>query len=56
MSTAITSSFGTIDLKAYQAGQSVVLSVHSKRFVFANLTRVLNVGEDLVNVDFVANE
>ena len=54
--STLTSSFGYYRFEGIQAGQSVVLAVSAKRFRFANPTRVLNAAEDLVNVDFVANE
>lgn len=36
------------------AGQSYVLSVRSKQFFFAESTRVINLGEDFAELDFVA--
>jgi hypothetical protein len=39
-----------------ETGQTVTVSVSSKRFTFANPTRILNVAEAVEDVDFTAIE
>ena len=49
--TSITNSFGYYEFSDVSPGQTVILSVSSKRFQFT--PRVLNVGEDLYELDFI---
>ncbi|MBA3786621.1 MAG: carboxypeptidase regulatory-like domain-containing protein [Acidobacteria bacterium] len=49
--TSITSSFGYYEFSDVSPGQTVILSVSSKRYQFT--PRVLNVGEDLYDLDFI---
>jgi hypothetical protein len=48
--TTTTNSFGYYRFTDVEVGQSVILNVHSKRYVYA--AKVLNVGEDLYESDF----
>lgn len=49
--TTMTNSFGYYKFTGIEAGQSVVISVTSKRYRYS--PKVLNVGEDLSNSDFI---
>ena len=51
---AVTSSFGYYRFDDIAAGENYVIRVASKRYVFANATRVIAVNDDLTEVDFVA--
>jgi hypothetical protein len=51
---AISSSFGYYRFDDVEAGQNYVISVRSKRFTFANPTRILSVQDELTDVDFTA--
>lgn len=51
-----TSSFGYYRFDDVQVGQTVFVSVSSKRFVFNNPVRVITLNEDIANVDFIADE
>ena len=53
---AVTSSFGYYRFDDIAAGENYVVRVASKRYVFANATRVIAVNDDLTEVDFVAEE
>lgn len=52
--TAITGAFGYYRFDDISTGQTVVLTVGSKRFTFAEPSILVNVGEDVWNVNFVA--
>ncbi len=52
----ITGNFGYFRFDDLEAGQSVVLSVVSKRFTFANPTRVLTLKESIGDVNWISNE
>ncbi len=52
--TAVTGSFGYYRFDEINAGQTVVISVASKRYLFANPTRILSVVDDLADIDFTA--
>lgn len=49
--TTMTNSFGYYNFEDVHPGQTVILSVSSKRFEFA--PKVLNIGEDLYDMDFM---
>lgn len=51
---AITSTFGYYRFEGIPAGESAVLSIRSKRFTFANLVVLLDVGDSLTGVNFVS--
>ena len=53
---AVTSSFGYYRFDDIAAGENYVVRVASKRYVFANPTRVIAVNDDLTEVDFVAEK
>lgn len=52
--TTLTASLGYYFFNDVESGQSYVLSVASKRFAFSQPSRIVNVGDDVVDVDFVA--
>ncbi|MBC7899376.1 MAG: hypothetical protein H7070_04930, partial [Saprospiraceae bacterium] len=54
--SALTGSFGYYRFDGISAGQTVILNVYSKRYFFGQPTRVLNVGDNLVNIDFIADD
>jgi len=54
MRRTVTSSFGYFRFDDIQAGENYVISIASKRYVFAQPTRVIAVNDELVEVDFVA--
>jgi hypothetical protein len=51
---ALTNAFGYYRFDEIEAGQTVVISITSKRYVFANPTRVLSIQDELADVDFIA--
>ena len=53
---AVTNQFGVYSFEDVAAGQTVIVSVSSKKYVFDVETRVLNVLETLSDVDFKAEE
>ena len=53
---AVTNSFGNYQFEEVAAGQTVTVSVNSKKFIFTNSTQVLNVSESLNEVNFTAEE
>jgi uncharacterized delta-60 repeat protein len=53
---AKTNPFGYYRFIDLEVGRSYVLSVSSKRFTFANQSRLINLDEDLTDEDFVADE
>jgi len=52
--SAATSTFGYDAFYGVEVGQTYVLEVTSKRFTFANPTRVLSLQDTLTVVDFTA--
>ena len=54
--TALTSSFGYYNFENLEAGSSYILTVSSKRFTFANPTRVINLLDNVTDADFVSEE
>lgn len=52
----LTNAFGYYQFEEVAAGQTVVIRVKAKRFVFSNTTRIINVGDDVSNADFIADE
>jgi len=48
------SSFGYYRFDNVESGQTGVLSIHSKRFTFAQPNRVITISDDLNDVDFIA--
>ena len=53
---AVTNAFGNYKFDEVAAGQTVTLSVNSKKFTFVNPTQVLNVSENANDVNFTAEE
>jgi hypothetical protein len=53
--TALTNPFGYYSFGGLDAGEVYVVSVQSKRHRFTDPVRVLNLSENAVGVDFVAN-
>jgi hypothetical protein len=51
---AQTTSFGNFRFEEIEAGQTYVLEISSKKFVFADPTRILSVKEDIADADFIA--
>ena len=51
---AITNPFGFYSLAGIPAGQTYILSVGSKQYLFADPVRVLNLDDDLAGIDFTA--
>ncbi len=49
-----TSAFGYFQFDEIEVGQTCILQIFGKRFVFANPLRVLNVNEAINNADFTA--
>jgi hypothetical protein len=54
--TAISNTFGYYRFENVLAGETYVLTVYSKRFVFSNPTLVLTLFEAREDVDFIAEE
>lgn len=54
--TVRTGAFGYYRFDEVEVGRTYNISVRAKRFTFAQSSQVLNVGEALANVDFVAQE
>jgi hypothetical protein len=52
---AITGPFGYYRFDDIAVGQTVIITISSKRFTFTEPARVLNVMDALDNVDFIAN-
>jgi len=50
----LTSSLGYYSFDEIEAGQTLVVSIAAKRYAFTNPTRVVNVQEELVEVNFTA--
>ncbi len=54
--TALTGAFGYYRFEEVEVGQTVVISISSKRFVFSQSTQILNVTEDANEVNFVSDK
>ncbi|MGQ0541715.1 MAG: SdrD B-like domain-containing protein [Blastocatellia bacterium] len=54
--TVNTGTFGFYTFTDVPSGQTVIISVRAKRFTFAVPSRLLNVEEDIVNFDFIAEQ
>ena len=54
--TAHTSGFGYYKFEDLTAGENYILSVTSKRFSFAEPTRIISAVDDVTDADFTANE
>ena len=52
--SALTNAFGYYRFDGIEAGQTVVISVAAKRYVFASPTRIVTVQEELADIDFTA--
>ena len=50
----LTGSFGYYRFNEIDAGQTVVISIAAKRYIFANPTRIVSVQDELADVDFIA--
>jgi hypothetical protein len=53
--TALTNAFGYFQFTDIQAGQTVIVTVLSKRYTFSQPSRAVDAGEDIFNVNFVAD-
>ena len=51
---ALTGTFGFYRFDGVEVGQTVLVGVQAKRYVFPEPTRTLNVGDNLTNIDFAA--
>ncbi len=49
-----TGAFGYFTFEDLQVGETYILTINSKRYVFANPTRVVSLTDDIVDFDFVA--
>ena len=54
--TTLTGSFGMYRFEAVEVGETYILTVTSKKYVFANPSQIVAVNEELTNLDFVADE
>ncbi|CAN5445335.1 hypothetical protein BH10ACI3_BH10ACI3_07550 [soil metagenome] len=54
--SVLTSSFGYYHFEGIQAGQTVLVSVASKRYSFANSTQIVSMVDNLSDINFVAGE
>ncbi len=54
--TVKTNAFGYYNFEGIEVGQSVTLTVNSKRYTFANPTRIVSVSENVSDVDWTAIE
>lgn len=52
---ALTGAFGYFRLEDVRVGETYVLTVYSKRFVFAQPTRIIALNEDLTDVNFTGD-
>ena len=52
--TAITGAFGYYSFEHLAAGSTYIVSVRSKRFTFANATRVISPVDSVGDIDFIA--
>lgn len=53
--TAITNAFGYYSFEGLDAGQTYVVTVRSKQYRFSQQSIVVNTGDDVADVDFVAD-
>jgi hypothetical protein len=53
---ALTGAFGYYRFEEIEVGQTVVISITSKRFVFSQPTQILNVTEEANEVNFVSDK
>ncbi len=53
---ARTSSFGYYSFNEISAGQTVIVSISTKRYVFSKPTRVVTVANNVSDIDFVSDE
>lgn len=53
--TILTNQFGRYSFDDLPSGQLYVVSVSSKRFAFSNSTRVINLEDDFLGADFIAD-
>jgi len=53
---AVTGTFGYYRFMEVAVGETYILELRSKRFVFANPVRVINLTDELTNIDFVTEE
>ena len=54
--TTVTGTFGMYRFTDVAVGETYVLTVMLKKYVFANPSQIVSVGEELTNLDFVADE
>ena len=54
MRRATTSSFGYFTFENVTVGESYTITVNSRRFVFLDPSRLITIGDELDNIDFVA--
>ena len=54
--STVTGSFGLFQFTDVEAGHTYVLSVASKRFVFANPSQVISAMEDLTEIEFISQD
>lgn len=52
--TAMTTTFGYYRIDGLTAGMTYIVSVGSRRYVFANGTRIVNLTENVTGLDFIA--
>lgn len=52
--TAVSSSFGYFSFQNVAVGETCVLRVNSKKFIFSNPTRILTVVDEIGDLDFTA--
>jgi hypothetical protein len=50
-----TNTFGYYRLPEVPAGQTYVITVNSKRYIFSNQSRIVNLQENLLDLDFVSD-
>ncbi len=51
--TTQTTTFGFYRFTEVRVGETYLLTISSKRFIFGNQTRILNVAEELSDLDFI---
>lgn len=54
--TIMTGSFGSYRFTDVEVGQTYILGVAAKKYVFTNPSQIVSVNEELTNLDFMANE
>jgi hypothetical protein len=54
--TTSTGTFGMYRFEAVEVGETYILTVTSKKYVFANPSQIVAVNEELANLDFVADK